>query len=106
MALEERNGHQYFYSKKRVNGRVVSTYEGKGELAVLLDQFGKLSRAEAEAKAEQEWADFDRETEPAKKLAALLDEQAEHCQLIEDALFLKHGYRKHSRTWRRMRGTS
>lgn len=105
MGLETRNGRQYYYSKKRVNGRVVSTYEGKGELADLLADARIAERNEAKEKAEAERAVLEIEQEPVRRIASLLDEQERFCQAIEDALFLGRGYHKHSRTWRKMRGT-
>ncbi len=99
MAMESRGGHQYYYRKRRVNGRVVSEYVGKGELAALL---AKLDNQERRARERKRKADARQRAEDAaidKRLAEL-----EHSiRTITGAVLIAEGYHMHKGQWRRKR---
>ena len=69
MALEKRGGNYYYYKKEREGNRVISTYYGKGELAVLIAQMDEFDRQDKHFETlkilrfKQETAAIDKEIE-------------------------------------------
>jgi hypothetical protein len=90
----------YYYSARKVNGRVVREYWGRGEagqLAAELDARERRERAEALAAAQARIADLD-ELEAAVVAADKALELAAHAAL------LAAGFRQHKRgEWRKKR---
>jgi len=99
MGLERRGNGIYYYRKERRGDRVVSVYQGKGEMAHLMHAWDQIKRQEADG------ARY--ELENAKTKFTALDEQIEELEAevraVETALFLINGYREHSRQWRKQR---
>lgn len=99
MGWEKRGSGQYYYQKKRVNGRVVSQYVGSGILAEasqMLDQAekGKRDLEKIEQQAE-------------KERVAALDQAVDQNlvsigELIESTL-IAYGYHKVKGEWRKKR---
>ncbi len=99
MGWEERNGHKYYYYKKRVNGRVKSIYAGRGEVAsmvaVMIETTGgvlrvlnALDRADAEA--------LERLDDDVDSLCALIGE-------VTRQALLETGHYQHKGQWRKRR---
>lgn len=103
MALVERNGNIYYYSKKKVAGRVVTTYEGAGVVAELAAYRAEREREERERRIEEArerelglltpMAEIDRQIE---QLSSVID-------LLAKALLIEEGYHQHKRQWRKRR---
>ena len=95
--------HGYYYRVRKVNGRVVREYCGKGLLAQLAaehDQDERLLR-DMRRRAEQ----WDREEMEA--LDAQVNAVNEVADLLAKAALLVAGYRQHNRgQWRRKRGNT
>jgi hypothetical protein len=91
---------RYYYRVRRLGGRLVRTYVGKGPLAWLAAAQDSQERAEREAHRQQA-RDERRRLEAAEAAAQELAEQAE---LVLRAALLVAGYRRHDRgEWRRRR---
>lgn len=100
MAWENRRGRLYYYSKKRVQGRVISTYLGNDEAAftlaafdVLMNDLRQAERAQAQAER-AEWTELDRE----------VDDFGVAVQALTAAVLLASGCHRHKRSWRVQRG--
>jgi hypothetical protein len=97
----------YFYTARKVNGRVVRTYHGKGELAKLVAEEDALARADRAAAREAA-----RETRRSRLVAldaedSALDALIVLTDLLVRATLLAAGYHQHHRSeWRKKRGTS
>jgi hypothetical protein len=102
MAWEtRRNGRRYYYTARRVDGRVVKEYMGRDNAAT--QAFAKLEWSDAERariarrrqlQREAEYLELDRE----------LEEFHEWCDLIFKAAMLVAGYHQHARGhWRKRR---
>jgi hypothetical protein len=92
----------YFYTAKKIDGRVVREYHGKGELAQLIAEEETLARADRAAAREARRA----------QLAALdvadgaLNQLIALTNLLVRAALLTAGYHQHHRgEWRMKRGT-
>jgi len=99
MGWENRAGRQYYYRKKRINGRVVSDYVGAGGLAELdaaLDQRKQQDRASEQAKWQAE-----------RNRALQLDQETNQVlDSVQDLLastLLGSGYHKVKGEWRKKR---
>ncbi|NOT62788.1 MAG: hypothetical protein HOP19_21475 [Acidobacteria bacterium] len=95
MGWELRNGRRYYYSKKRVNGRVVSSYCGIGLLVELVATMGELSdveRRELKALRQREEA-----------IDARLDGLGAQLQAAIKAGLQAAGFHQHKGTWRKKR---
>ena len=102
MGWEFRKGKRYYYQKRRVNGRVVSTYVGAGQLADIaaeLDALDRMRRQQDMLLDQAERATFAEHAQTPVELAALLAEArtAVHTALTEA------GYHQHKRQWRKRR---
>lgn len=99
MGWERRGSGNYYYRKKRVGGRVVTEYVGKGlsaELGALFDDKMRSEReleraAREKARAEEEQIDH------------ALVELEELVQAITRGYLIVQGYHKHKGQWRRKR---
>ena len=101
MALEWRGNNLYYYEKERRNGRVVSVYSGRGEIAQLLHQCKRLEREEETIRRSLVLE----ERENCEQVNSIVESFDEEVRALEESLFLINGYRKHSRTWRRRKLT-
>jgi hypothetical protein len=127
MALETRGSGKnlYYYKKTRINGRVVSSYCGSGQLAralYRLDQ-SEAARLEEDKLAGQE--ELKRLAAPLEELERALDAPLEELEraldapleeleraldapesllkLLVDANLIAGGYHRHNRQWRKRR---
>lgn len=99
MAWETRSGRRYYYEKKRVDGRVVSRYVGRGLSAQLAQSCNAIARIEREelriaAKAQ---AALDRE------LDSQIRRSARVVKLMVETSLILSGFHKHKGQWRRKR---
>lgn len=91
---------RYYTRSRKVNGRVVREYIGRGEVAELAAQSDAINHADREARREA------RRAEKAKldALDASVQELDELANLLARAALLAAGYRQHNRgEWRRRR---
>jgi hypothetical protein len=106
MAYERRGEKSYFYSKEKVDGRVVSTYHGagrKGEIAAGVDAIVRETRRRERAAARAEAARTRREIDD---LLGINDEFREAVRATLRAVLIAEGYHEHKREWRRARRSS
>jgi hypothetical protein len=108
MALETRRkgSNFYYYKKRRINGRVVSSYCGSGRLAgalYRLDQ-SEAARLEDEKRAGQE--ELKRISAPLEEFDRALDAPEGLLKLLVDANLVAGGYHRHKGQWRRRKSTS
>ena len=95
MAWEERNGHQYYYLKRREGDRVISEYIGSGLAAELY--------AKACLKNEES---IQRERERRREMTAISAQVDDICKTLNNAVrawLLALGYHQHKRQWRKRR---
>ena len=104
MGIEARhnNGKLYYYKKKRVGSKVVSEYQGGGELVPILQHIEARERAEREA---------ERERLKAERMSiAEIDKQIDEFSRMVDTLMaaelISKGFHQHKRQWRRRRYAS
>src|SRR5262245_45941618 len=90
----------YYYRVRKVGGRVVREYIGRGPAAELIAELDAFERAEKEhrrfdrAAEADRWADLDRRVTAFCELA----------DLMAEAAFLAAGYHRHKRgEWRKRR---
>ncbi len=101
MPWETKGSERYYYRKKRVNGRVVSEYVGRGpeaEQIAAADELARAARAEtraAQAARLAELAALDQEVQAFAKQVETLTRQA----------LQANGYHQHKGQWRRKRGS-
>lgn len=103
MAIERRNGRDYYYTKQRVNGRVVSRYWGGGKLGETW-----IYAAAQHDQMERDKEKFERylENEEMKEFRALEREIDQFCDEItaaKNALLKVNGYHRHKGQWRKKR---
>ena len=99
MAWETRRGRPYYYSSRRIDGRVVKRYLGTGDLGGLaagLQAEARLRRIELVEALERER----KRLEPADAAMAALDRA---CGLAIEASLVAAGYHKVNYEWRRRR---
>jgi hypothetical protein len=91
----------YYYRVRKVNGRVVREYVGKGRVAELAARQDALERQEREAEREElrtVRAELD-------ALDAPLNRMGQEVELLARAALVAAGYRQHKRgEWRKRRG--
>jgi hypothetical protein len=97
MPWSARGKRSFYYTSRRIGGRVVNTYLGRGPLAQMAAaEVERRRRDRAAARARLAAADAD--------LADLADLVAA-AELLAKAALLAAGYHRHSRgRWRRRRG--
>jgi hypothetical protein len=92
MAWEVRDGNSYYYYSRKVSGRVVHVYVGRGEEAERFAAEATRRRLDREARRAEQ-ARLDDADGPARQFAGLTD-------LLTHSAFLAAGfYRDHGR-WR------
>ena len=100
MGLVQRGGRVYYYLSKRINGRVVTRYQGAGAAADLLSRFAALARDRRETEAADRRAKDDEFRGRTARYRTWLDGVA---GIVADALRAA-GWHQHRREWRRRRG--
>ncbi len=97
MAWERRGQQDYYYRHRKVDGRVIKTYLGRGPEAEAAAQ----AVADAKLRRKAERAERAR-YEAAADLITELDRQ---CDAVLSASLLAYGYYRHDRgTWRKRHG--
>ena len=99
MSWETRGSKQYYYRRRKVNGRVIGEYVGSGYLGEFVAQADEHERQEAQQKRQAWQATVDAE----KQLDGLIDEVTEAMNVYADALMLATGHHQHKRQWRKQR---
>ncbi len=102
MGWENRAGRQYYYRKKRINGRVVSVYVGAGALAKVdatLDQLSQQDRV-------SEKTEWQAERNRALQLDQETNQVLDAVQDLLASMLLGSGYHKVKGEWRKKRGKS
>jgi hypothetical protein len=93
MAWELRGKQRYLYRKRRVSGRVVSEYCGKGAAGQRLNELAESDEEDAAA-----------EHVPFAELEAALKELNTVAELLARGALVAAGFRQHNRgQWRRTR---
>lgn len=99
MGWENRRGQQYYYRKRRVKGRVISEYVGRG---AWVDAPTSAERAERLQRAvEREERRDERDQEQAEQAA--LDEVTALIETLTAGYLLAAGWHTHKGTWRQSR---
>ena len=99
MGWEKRGSGQYYYRKKRVNGRVVSEYAGSGILAEATQMLDRVEKGKTDLKKSEQQFE--------KEQAAAIDQAVDQSlvsigELIESTL-VACGYHKVKGEWRKKR---
>jgi hypothetical protein len=101
MGIEARNknGNLYYYKKRRVGSKVISEYQGGGELVQIVQYIEARDRAEKEAERERQRIE--------RMSMAEIDKQIDNFSKMVDTLLaaelLARGFHQHKRQWRRRR---
>lgn len=99
MGWESRRGGQYYYQKKRIDGRVVSEYVGGGTFAQALSCLEAADRTERAVERERK-----REARRSEEEAdAALDAVTDMATILTTAALLVAGCHTHRGQWRRKR---
>ncbi len=101
MPWETKGSERYYYRKRRINGRVVSEYVGRGaedEQIAAADELARDARAEARAAQQARLAEFEALDQDVKAFGVMVD------TLMRLALEA-NGYHQHKGQWRRKRGS-
>lgn len=101
MGWEKRKGSssKYYTRSRRIGGRVVREYLGRGplaEIAATLDAFDRLERENASEQVRQQ-------REAAEAIDQSVKDLAKLCDLLVEVELLKSGYHKHKGEWRKRR---
>lgn len=99
MGWENRNGHRYYYRKRRIGGRVVSEYLGAGEWVEAIAGLTRLDRMERD----EERAAWRTEREREQIRDADIDAVAGLLDTVTAGALLLAGCHMHKGTWRRKR---
>jgi hypothetical protein len=100
MAWEKRPGGLYYYTSRRVGGRVVKEYFGRGPLAKMAADLDARPHRERQSQAEILGAERAK-LGPAEDAMESLDEA---CRLMTEAAFTAAGYhRQNYSAWRKKR---
>lgn len=102
MAFERRRNKSYYYTKRRIDGKVHSAYVGAGYAALFAEQVNERVKADAERKR-REWEAIKDEQQ---RLDQMVDDFSTLATAYADVLLLASGYRQHKRQWRKQRGKS
>jgi hypothetical protein len=97
MPWEKRRKRQYYYTKRRSSGRVISDYVGAGEAAGVIAALEALYR-ERRIAQQHEWRC---EQESRRALDAEIDHLGDDVRLLAAAALLAGGYHTHKGQWRR-----
>ena len=96
MGWEGRQGASYYYRSRRVGGRTVKTYFGRGEVARVAEQLDAADRSRRAA----EGAALAAERARLAPAEAALDAA---CKLTAHATLLAAGFRWHNYSWRQVK---
>ena len=99
MAWESRNGRQYYYIKRRINGRVQSIYLGAGPMAELAAIQQEETTQALKERRQTEQAAQDAEL----RIDSLLDTLGGQVEAILAEWMQANGYHEHRGQWRRRR---
>jgi hypothetical protein len=100
MGIEQRrNGNLYYYKKKRVGSKVVSEYQGGGELVHIIQHIEARERAEKEAERERQRIERMSMAEIDKQI----DDFSKMVDTLMEAELIAKGFHQHKRQWRRRR---
>ncbi len=99
MGWEKRGSGQYYYRKKRVNGRVVSEYVGSGILAEATQMLDQVEKGKADLeKAEQQI-----DKEQAAAIDQAIDQNLVSIGDLIKSTLIAYGYHKVKGEWRKKR---
>ena len=99
MGWESRQGHKFYYRKKRIDGRVVSQYVGTGRLAEICAEGDELLRGIEKEKRNAERSTREAEAEIDRQLDAVESALA----ALVSAVLRSAGFHKHKGEWRKKR---
>jgi hypothetical protein len=99
MSWETRGSKQYYYRRRKVNGRVIGEYLGTGYAAHLMHLLNEYERQERQERRQAWQATVDAD----KELDTMLDEVTEAMNVYADALMIATGHHRHKRQWRKQR---
>ena len=101
MGIEARNknGNLYYYKKRRVGSKVISEYQGGGEIVPILQHIEARERAEKEAERERQRIERMSMAEIDKQI----DEFSRMVDTLMEAELIARGFHQHKRQWRRSR---
>src|SRR3954454_3977837 len=99
MAWKRIGNHSYYYRSRRVGGRVVSDYVGRGEVATLMAQVTELDRLERDERREEEQD----EREAAEREEMRFAEWFAAVEDLANGALMAAGFHKHRGQWRRRR---
>lgn len=99
MGWEKRGSGQYYYRKKRVNGRVVSEYVGAGILAEATQLVDQMESENNELQRQKEKD----EKEQAAAIDGAVDQNLESIGELIKGVLIDHGYHKVKGEWRKKR---
>jgi hypothetical protein len=93
------NGNRYYYTSRRVNGRVVSEYIGSGFLGGLAERSSQEERAERTTRRALVQAEQARILEEDRAIDGIL----QVAKTLTSAALIVSGWHKHKGQWRRRR---
>ena len=101
MGIEARHksGKLYYYRKRREGGKVISEYQGGGELVHILQHIEARERAEKEA----ERARVKAERMSMAEIDKQIDDFSRMVDTLMEAELISMGFHQHKRQWRRRR---
>jgi hypothetical protein len=100
VAWEERGGRRYYYTARRVGGRVVKEYAGAGEIGALAEMADAMERSWRQVEKAQQRENLAR----ANAGETAIRELDQATALLSRAILVASGFRRHHRgAWRRPR---
>jgi hypothetical protein len=96
MPWETRRTHRYYYTKRRLAGRVISDYVGAGEAAEVIATLEALHREQRIAQQHERRC----EQESRRALDTEIDRLGAAIRLLVAAALLASGYHTHKGQWR------
>ena len=97
--MENRNGRQYYYRKRRVGRRVISEYQCGGAFGALFAELDEYDRDQVRAKRRTERREMTRWMACDQEVNRVLD----LCADLASATLIVSGFHTHKGQWRRMR---
>jgi hypothetical protein len=100
MGIEQRrNGNLYYYKKRRVGSKVISEYQGGGELVPILQHIEARERAQRVAERERQRIERMSMAEIDKQI----DDFSRMVDNLMEAELISKGFHQHKRQWRKRR---
>jgi hypothetical protein len=97
--VRNKNGNLYYYKKRRVGSKVISEYQGGGEIVSIIQHIEARDRAEKEAERERQRIE--------RMSMAEIDKQIDDFSQMVDSLMaaelISKGFHQHKRQWRKRR---